>query len=173
MIYSVPVVFFFYLNEKEEKCIVFFFQAEDGIRDGTETGVQTCALPIYPLVRDAARQGRRRRRRRRGHAGNGGTRRRSAPAPRGRDGLGRDAGRRAPLSRHERGVREGARAVRTAHRLLPGHPPSLRRDANGGGECPRRRLLRRVGADGGRRGRGDRLVDLQVLRQRGGAKGLR
>src|SRR5689334_23967676 len=24
----------------------FFFQAEDGIRDGTETGVQTCALPI-------------------------------------------------------------------------------------------------------------------------------
>src|SRR5689334_24547648 len=27
-------------------CIVFFFQAEDGIRDGTVTGVQTCALPI-------------------------------------------------------------------------------------------------------------------------------
>src|SRR5690625_4145872 len=25
----------------------FFFQAEDGIRDGHETGVQTCALPIY------------------------------------------------------------------------------------------------------------------------------
>src|SRR6266568_6102610 len=25
----------------------FFFQAEDGIRDGTVTGVQTCALPIY------------------------------------------------------------------------------------------------------------------------------
>src|SRR6266481_3168765 len=25
---------------------VFFFQAEDGIRDGTVTGVQTCALPI-------------------------------------------------------------------------------------------------------------------------------
>src|SRR6266481_3797991 len=24
----------------------FFFQAEDGIRDGTVTGVQTCALPI-------------------------------------------------------------------------------------------------------------------------------
>src|SRR2546430_5247714 len=38
---------------------VFFFQAEDGIRDLTVTGVQTCALPIYvaspgviePLVR--------------------------------------------------------------------------------------------------------------------------
>src|SRR5690625_5454956 len=25
---------------------VFFFQAEDGIRDGHVTGVQTCALPI-------------------------------------------------------------------------------------------------------------------------------
>src|SRR6266481_2748310 len=28
----------------------FFFQAEDGIRDGTVTGVQTCALPILPLA---------------------------------------------------------------------------------------------------------------------------
>src|SRR6266852_520836 len=27
---------------------VFFFQAEDGIRDATVTGVQTCALPISP-----------------------------------------------------------------------------------------------------------------------------
>src|SRR5207248_7066713 len=26
---------------------LFFFQAEDGIRDRTVTGVQTCALPIY------------------------------------------------------------------------------------------------------------------------------
>src|SRR2546425_8559982 len=26
----------------------FFFQAEDGIRDKLVTGVQTCALPIYP-----------------------------------------------------------------------------------------------------------------------------
>src|SRR5690348_18010376 len=26
----------------------FFFQAEDGIRDGRVTGVQTCALPISP-----------------------------------------------------------------------------------------------------------------------------
>src|SRR5207245_7590355 len=26
---------------------VFFFQAEDGIRDATVTGVQTCALPIF------------------------------------------------------------------------------------------------------------------------------
>src|SRR5437870_9430536 len=26
--------------------VIFFFQAEDGIRDGHVTGVQTCALPI-------------------------------------------------------------------------------------------------------------------------------
>src|SRR2546430_5303685 len=35
----VEIVFFF-----------FFFQAEDGIRDLTVTGVQTCALPIFHLV---------------------------------------------------------------------------------------------------------------------------
>src|SRR5256885_5541946 len=29
----------------------FFFQAEDGIRDYKVTGVQTCALPIWPDVR--------------------------------------------------------------------------------------------------------------------------
>src|SRR5690348_17918707 len=28
---------------------VFFFQAEDGIRDGRVTGVQTCALPILAV----------------------------------------------------------------------------------------------------------------------------
>src|SRR5439155_2031790 len=33
---------------------VFFFQAEDGIRDGHVTGVQTCALPIFaPAFADA------------------------------------------------------------------------------------------------------------------------
>src|SRR2546430_8586284 len=30
--------------------VFFFFQAEDGIRDLTVTGVQTCALPIYQEV---------------------------------------------------------------------------------------------------------------------------
>src|SRR5260370_19304168 len=29
----------------------FFFQAEDGIRDSSVTGVQTCALPICLLLR--------------------------------------------------------------------------------------------------------------------------
>src|SRR3712207_7974901 len=30
---------------------MFFFQAEDGIRDIGVTGVQTCALPIWELIR--------------------------------------------------------------------------------------------------------------------------
>src|SRR2546430_12731252 len=38
-----------YVLTLEYSCILFFFfQAEDGIRDLTVTGVQTCALPIYP-----------------------------------------------------------------------------------------------------------------------------
>src|SRR5437870_10915941 len=39
MCVSIYVLFFF-----------FFFQAEDGIRDGHVTGVQTCALPIWITV---------------------------------------------------------------------------------------------------------------------------
>src|SRR5207245_6001827 len=31
--------------------VIFFFQAEDGIRDATVTGVQTCALPISEINR--------------------------------------------------------------------------------------------------------------------------
>ena len=37
-------------NRNFVKCLFgffFFFQAEDGIRDTSVTGVQTCALPIY------------------------------------------------------------------------------------------------------------------------------
>src|SRR5437016_6456069 len=32
-------------------CVFFFFQAEDGIRDWSVTGVQTCALPIWSGAR--------------------------------------------------------------------------------------------------------------------------
>src|SRR5437762_1507571 len=53
---------------------------------------------------------------------------------------------RAPVPRHGRRLREGARAVRPADRLLPGDPSQVRRDAPGGRELARRRLLRRVGA---------------------------
>src|SRR2546430_3264863 len=37
-----------------ERMFVVFFQAEDGIRDLTVTGVQTCALPIFVLFVSAA-----------------------------------------------------------------------------------------------------------------------
>ena len=33
-------------QESEWVFCIFFFQAEDGIRDTSVTGVQTCALPI-------------------------------------------------------------------------------------------------------------------------------
>ena len=39
------------------ECLFFFFQAEDGIRDWSVTGVQTCALPIsrrFAVARDRA-----------------------------------------------------------------------------------------------------------------------
>src|SRR5256884_5931229 len=37
--------------------VVFFFQAEDGIRDVAVTGVQTCALPISPWMAAYAEYG--------------------------------------------------------------------------------------------------------------------
>src|SRR2546430_13617894 len=36
--------------------LFFFFQAEDGIRDLTVTGVQTCALPISLSAHERARE---------------------------------------------------------------------------------------------------------------------
>src|SRR6266542_6053718 len=36
-----------YNRSDRRDIFVFFFQAEDGIRDATVTGVQTCALPIF------------------------------------------------------------------------------------------------------------------------------
>src|SRR6266508_6151140 len=41
---------YFSYSTTERSCVFFFFfQAEDGIRDGHVTGVQTCALPILGL----------------------------------------------------------------------------------------------------------------------------
>src|SRR5699024_12031908 len=37
--------------------LVFFFQAEDGIRDRNVTGVQTCALPISDRLKDVIKSG--------------------------------------------------------------------------------------------------------------------
>src|SRR6267143_2678471 len=44
---------------EEDMSCLFFFQAEDGIRDGTVTGVQTCALPILTdvLLTKSAKRG--------------------------------------------------------------------------------------------------------------------
>src|SRR6266852_8884159 len=36
-----------FFNSFGDLLFFFFFQAEDGIRNATVTGVQTCALPIY------------------------------------------------------------------------------------------------------------------------------
>src|SRR2546430_5386981 len=52
-------------------CCFFFFQAEDGIRDLTVTGVQTCALPIC-AGRAVTGKPRRRARRRAGGRARGG-----------------------------------------------------------------------------------------------------
>src|SRR2546430_13549517 len=38
------------LEQSAEHVCLFFFQAEDGIRDLTVTGVQTCALPISRFI---------------------------------------------------------------------------------------------------------------------------
>src|SRR5688572_31021915 len=36
-------------TERTNRVLFFFFQAEDGIRDLTVTGVQTCVLPIFEV----------------------------------------------------------------------------------------------------------------------------
>src|SRR5437016_9508525 len=47
------IVFLVMLVFRCVSCVVFFFQAEDGIRDWSVTGVQTCALPISAPVQNA------------------------------------------------------------------------------------------------------------------------
>src|SRR2546430_10450753 len=49
------------LRSSEHARLFFFFQAEDGIRDLTVTGVQTCALPIFPLCAQGGQHIRRHR----------------------------------------------------------------------------------------------------------------
>src|SRR5439155_5196041 len=47
-------IFLFFSLFQLLSCVFFFFQAEDGIRDGHVTGVQTCALPIFRALATAA-----------------------------------------------------------------------------------------------------------------------
>src|SRR6266853_679915 len=84
----------------------FFFQAEDGIRDLTVTGVQTCALPI------CTRSARRRRHGETSTAGGSTSRRAPRKTPRARD-------------RSDRGLPRPARegAVRVVDRGDPRRGP--------------------------------------------------
>src|SRR2546430_6594936 len=77
--------------------VFFFFQAEDGIRDLTVTGVQTCALPISVTVPDRLHDAHRNR--------DGGV------------GMGRARGAQAGASRDERKLR--AAVPRMATRRFP------------------------------------------------------
>src|ERR1039457_2069481 len=46
------------MSQQRQKAELFFFKAEDGIRDYKVTRVQTCALPIWVHVTDADEDGR-------------------------------------------------------------------------------------------------------------------
>src|SRR2546429_5098461 len=50
--------FWFWIESVVRTCgvSIFFFQAEDGIRDVAVTGVQTCALPIYFVLHQLQRR---------------------------------------------------------------------------------------------------------------------
>src|SRR6266849_1300240 len=52
--------FMFYHGALNYEVGIFFFQAEDGIRDPLVTGVQTCALPIFARAEFSAATPRRR-----------------------------------------------------------------------------------------------------------------
>src|SRR6185369_17499511 len=86
--YFLPFFFFYFIFRPENglSCF-FFFQAEDGIRDSSVTGVQTCALPISHAERAGAAAGAggawraRRARGARGAGRTGGARRAVAAAP--------------------------------------------------------------------------------------------
>src|SRR6266496_4255197 len=128
----------------------FFFQAEDGIRDLYGTGVQTCALPIYPAVHVAERHGPRPRTRGVGLRGGPG---RDRPGAVPGDPVGRaDRGGRRRQRRVDHDPADGARTRRRDTRLAvrrtrrPGvtrhagragpddhpHGGTLRRDRPGG-----------------------------------------
>src|SRR2546430_14476116 len=109
--------------------VFFFFQAEDGIRDLTVTGVQTCALPISRRTHEDPARGHGQGRARRREGARGGE------AQGGRGGL---------LSR-----RHARLARRDAHRLRRLRRPLLRWPRRGRGPrhtpLPRAPPLRRDG----------------------------
>src|SRR2546427_6986802 len=112
--------------------VFFFFQAEDGIRDLTVTGVQTCALPIYrdrgrlrgdprDQPRDPpgpSRRGPHEREPARGPAGERGRGRPRAPMPRLEPGTAPRAGPEQTRTRRQ-GVRPSTGAFPRARRRAP------------------------------------------------------
>src|SRR2546427_9353568 len=90
--------------------IVFFFQAEDGIRDLTVTGVQTCALPICAPVGRQARDALRLREPRRAAELPPGDQAPTPLPPRGDRGLAAPGA--EPRARLQRGPAEGASSRR-------------------------------------------------------------
>src|SRR6266542_6033817 len=129
-------------NDITAKYLFFVFQAEDGIRDATVTGVQTCALPICSDGRAAGDLCRRRRSRReaccqrpdradRLRAGGRGVAGRQPPAAAGRRRL-----RRRPEAAGGRGraTPKLRRAVPMAQALLGGFRGGARSPPNWNGE---------------------------------------
>src|SRR2546422_11202355 len=108
--------------------VVFFFQAEDGIRDVAVTGVQTCALPIS-LDRALPRLRRFLRRPHREALARGGTHalpQGSGPGARSsRGGSPQDRGT-GPRSPTRRTRDRAVPGDRNAPRVCPGHLPASR-----------------------------------------------
>src|SRR5437867_13176523 len=127
--------------------LVFFFQAEDGIRDRTVTGVQTCALPIW--LRDEA----------------------DLRLVRGRDGISDGDERMVPPPWHAGGMegflvrsegsplllhREGQHRV--SHNLLAGNPDGLRWQARLAVRCAGYAIPKHFGGANERRSRPRRVA---------------
>src|SRR5437879_13815185 len=106
--------------------VFFFFQAEDGIRDTSVTGVQTCALPISPVRLAAVPAGLR------GPGGDGHDRRRPLT------GVGAHGARIVALSERrseERRVGKECRRGRWAAACRRTHGRALRRCLSGRDIC--------------------------------------
>src|SRR3989449_603573 len=118
-------------------CLIFFFQAEDGIRDVAVTGVQTCALPIYRVQQRDVRP-RHRHPRDLLAARRGGGDPRVLPGPRAHEGAAgrhrRDAapaGGRPPVGLPDAAGRPRARARETDAPLRPRPLPRASRQRGG------------------------------------------
>src|SRR6266704_5484122 len=109
------VSFFFFCRIKDGTMDLFFFQAEDGIRDRNVTGVQTCALPISRARDELAHTRDRNRQRMR----NADRRRRSEERRVGKECRSRWSPYHSQKNKRAHGVERGA-AVR--YRLAETHP---------------------------------------------------